>query len=442
MLQLRIPFTHRRSTLDHLPYRERMLQLLRGDLDFHGQKSIYAAHGWHAFPAKFPPQLPRSFITELTGPGDIVLDPMMGSGTTLVETVLLGRTGVGTDIDPLALQMVTTKLNSMRRAQGNTVGLRVVENAGKALEQKSHELEQSLKQRFDHPTHRFVDYWFAPVTQLELMALIREIELVKDPIAREFLSLAFSSIIITKSGGVSLARDLAHTRPHRVPSKEPSSAIDEFRKRMERNQESLIPVDRASFVIGAGDVQHLPFASESVDLIITSPPYASHAIDYMRAHKFSLVWLGHSITELGVLRRKYIGGDAVGNMQPLPLPAYPAKVLANLEALDKNKARALHRYYSEMMTALSEMYRVLKSGRAAIVVVGTSLMRGLDTETQICMGEIGKEIGFDLVHIGIRQLDRNKRMMPARWNTNKESQIEARMHKEYIIGFQKPEVLK
>ena len=69
-------------------------------------------------------------------------------------------------------------------------------------------------------------------------------------------------------------------------------------------------------------------------------------------------------------------------------------------------------------------------------------MRGLDIETQICLGEIGKEIGFDLVHIGIRRLDRNKRMMPARWHTNKESQIEARMHDEYIIGFQKPEVLK
>jgi DNA modification methylase len=442
MLQLRIPFAHPRPLLNGLPYRERMLHFLRGNLDFHGQKSVYAAHGWHAFPAKFPPQLPRSFIMELTDPGDIVLDPMMGSGTTLVEAVLMGRTGVGTDIDPLAIQMVMTKLGSMKLSQALNEGLRVAENARKALQEETHELAKTLEYYFDSPTKRFVDYWFAFNTQLELIALIHEIQEIRDSAVRRFLNLAFSSIIITKSGGVSLAKDLAHTRPHRVESKTPNSAIEEFKKRVERNRESLIPVDNAGFMVAAGNAQALPFADESIDLIVTSPPYASHAIDYMRAHKFSLVWFGHSITELGILRRKYIGGDALCNMQPLPLPSNTAQVVALLESMDKSKARVLHRYYSEMSVALSEMYRVLKPGRAAIVVVGTSVMRGLDTETQICLGEIGKKIGFNLVHIGVRRLDRDKRMMPARWNTNQQSQIEARMHDEYVIGFQKPEVGK
>lgn len=439
MLQLRLPFAHPRPALGDLAYRERMLHLLRGNLDFHGQKSLYSTHGWHSFPAKFPPQLPRSFITELTTPGDIVLDPMMGSGTTLVEAVLLGRIGVGADIDPLALQMVTTKLSSTKLLEAHTMGLRVVKNARKALEGNKSELEHLLKQRFDIPTQRFADYWFAPKTQLELVALICEIERLENPLVRRFLCLAFSSIIITKSGGVSLAEDLAHTRPHRVAGKSLNSAIEEFKKRVERNQDDLIPVDKAGFLVSASDVQYLPFASESVDLIVTSPPYASHAIDYMRAHKFSLIWLGHGITELALLRRKYIGGDAVSEVRPLPLPPYASKLLSGLDSLDRHKARALHRYYCEMKLALVEMHRVLKGGRAAIVVVGTSQMRGLDTETHTCLGEIGKEIGFELVHIGVRRLDRDKRMMPARWNTNTKSQIEARMHEEYVIGFRKPE---
>jgi len=66
-------------------------------------------------------------------------------------------------------------------------------------------------------------------------------------------------------------------------------------------------------------------------------------------------------------------------------------------------------------------------------------MRGLDTETHTCLGEIGETVGFELVHIGTRRLDRDKRMMPARWNTDGKSQIEARMHEEYVIGLCKPE---
>ena len=49
-----------------------------------------------------PPQLPKLFIQELSIPGEFVLDPMAGSGTTLVEAVLSDRCGIGIDLDPLA----------------------------------------------------------------------------------------------------------------------------------------------------------------------------------------------------------------------------------------------------------------------------------------------------------------------------------------------------
>jgi hypothetical protein len=84
------------------------------------------------------------------------------------------------------------------------------------------------------------------------------------------------------------------------------------------------------------------------------------------------------------------------------------------------------------------MYRVLGPQSAAIVVVGSSIMRGQDTETHNCLAEIGKSVGFDIPKIGIRNLDRNRRMLPAGSNVNLESQIQQRMHEEYVIGFYKP----
>lgn len=65
--------------------------LLDEDLDFHDQASGYASHNFHSFPAKFPPQLPHKFIEGLTKPGDLVLDPMVGSGTTILEAVVARR---------------------------------------------------------------------------------------------------------------------------------------------------------------------------------------------------------------------------------------------------------------------------------------------------------------------------------------------------------------
>ncbi len=87
--------------------------LLQADLGFHGSDGKYATHGWHPFPAKFPPQLPQHFIKSLSSDGETVLDPMLGSGTTLVEAQRLGRQAVGCDIDPLAQLMATAKLTPL-----------------------------------------------------------------------------------------------------------------------------------------------------------------------------------------------------------------------------------------------------------------------------------------------------------------------------------------
>ena len=441
--QLAFPMTQQPKEA-HLAssYREQLHALLSGDLDFHGKDSGYASHNFHAFPAKFPPQLPRAFIEELTAPGDIVLDPMVGSGTTIVEAFLSGRRGIGFDIDPMALRLCRAKVTPLPPEQAAAAGHQVLLRAQESLQREKDELRQQMDQRFGAPEHRFLDYWFLPDTQLELLALLQEIERLEGLRIREFLELAFSAIIITKSGGVTLARDLAHTRPHKVKDKIPRSPIDEFRKRLNKNLESLAVLGKegkGAAEVHQGDAQSLPLEDQSVDLIVTSPPYAANAIDYMRAHKFSLVWFGHSLESLTMLRREYIGHDAALGVNPLELPVCASQVVASIALVDSQKASSLRRYYSEMTRCLAEMARVLKPGKVAIVVVGSSTMRGIDTRTDICLGEIGKGVGFELVGIASRKLDRNRRMLPVRHQSSgTRSQIEQRMHEEYVLGFLKP----
>ncbi len=460
-------------------YLEQLVNLLTQDLDFHGQDSSYASHNFHAFPAKFPPQLPRRFIQVLTSPGDAVLDPMMGSGTTCLESFLLGRRGIGFDIDPLALLLARVKVTPLAVHQVALVSHQVVERAKRAVAERRDELQGELAIRWDVKTRDFVDYWFAPQTQIELLALLEEIEQITEQKIRDFFQLAVSATIITKSGGVSLAFDLAHTRPHRAKlifdqdgqvimssgqvdqasrrakflTKKLRSTFDDFERRVEQNLQGLPQIDRLQpplaglsepepeYVlphIAPGDAQNLSLDDDSIDLIVTSPPYASNAIDYMRAHKFSLVWLGYPVDDLGAKRGDYIGGESTSQFDFENLPNHTTAVVAEIAMRDKKKGCVLHRYYSEMTRVLGEMFRVLKPGKAAIVVVGNSVMRGIDTETDACLAEIGRTIGFQVPKIGIRNLDRNRRMMPAGINPNLDSQIQQRMHQEYVIGFFKP----
>lgn len=64
-----------------------------------------------SYRACFKAELPRFFISRLTQPGDIVYDPFMGRGTTLLEAALLGRIPYGCDINPLSVYLVEPRLN-------------------------------------------------------------------------------------------------------------------------------------------------------------------------------------------------------------------------------------------------------------------------------------------------------------------------------------------
>ena len=421
-----------------LTKRERLSTLLEGELNFHGQNSGYASHDLHAFAAKFPPQLPRAFIRGLTEPDDVVLDPMMGSGTTVVEAFLEGRRGIGLDIDPLALRLARVKTipadtDSLRQA-----GYKVISRANTLLSKKER-LDRELCKRFDAPTKEFIDYWFLPTTQRELMALVLAVQDVPDAEMRRFLELTFSSIIVTKSGGVSRARDLAHSRPHLDATKVPKAALDQFSLRLRKNLASIaqLKMNGTSAAPVAGDARLMPFADGVIDLIVTSPPYAN-AIDYMRAHKFSLVWLGENIKELSELRAGYIGSERVGHAPDATLPDKSEATTRKLAGRDGSKAAILRKYFVEMKYVLTEMYRVLREDSPAIVVVGPSVMRGIDTQTHYCLADIAAEVGFEVVGVAQRILDRNKRMMPARFGRKSDSMIEQRMHEEYVIGLLKP----
>jgi len=187
MTQLRLDMVARR--VPESSPRARLAALLHENLDFHDESSNYASHNFHSFPAKFPPQLPRKFILGMTQPGDIVLDPMVGSGTTLVEALMTGRRAIGLDIDPLALLLTSVKTAAIDAELAVREGMCVLDAARDALCTRPGDIESALKSKWAPASRRFIDYWFARETQMELAAMVLQIEALPPSAIRSFLEL-------------------------------------------------------------------------------------------------------------------------------------------------------------------------------------------------------------------------------------------------------------
>ena len=430
-----------------------LADLLAGDLSFQGtDRSAHPLYALHPFAARFPHGLPGYFIDGLTGRGDTVLDPMCGSGITLLEGWAAGRNVIGVDLDPLARRQARARTAALCASEVCQAGAAALGRSEELAEESSAHRDplQVVRDDMDAATREFLDYWFFTDTQRELACLILAIREEPDDELRNLLEVIFSSTIVTKSGGVSRARDLAHTRPHRVSDKVPRRPIPLFRSLVERAAEAYATVDPARVGdrnVVAGDARSLPLDDDSVDLIVTSPPYAN-ALDYMRAHKFSLAWLGEPIPSLTQLRREYIGSESGGGRStatsPGRLPTAVQGVVERVGDADAGKSRVLERYFTDMAASISEMHRVLRPGSAAVIVVGASTMRGILVPTHDCLGELASASGFEVVGVSPRNLDRDRRMMPARnfgrtgSSAGENTGIERRMHTEYVIGAVKP----
>lgn len=416
---------------------ETLVRLMASDLTFEHSRSRQAHHSLHAFAAKFPPQLPRLFIQELTLPGETVLDPMAGSGTTLVEAVLANRYAVGVDIDPLAILISKVKTTPVDLVECVRAGNWVIEKADASSQTVD---DDQLSSVYSPQAIEFFRYWFEPAIVDELFALVQVIRQVNQSDVQDFLKVIFSSCIITKSGGVTRARDLAHSRPHRDLKKPCSkSAIATFRERLKAGVdflESLSWCETDARILCA-DARCLPVASNSVHLVVTSPPYAANAIDYMRAHKFSLIWLGFEPSNLTRLRREYIGAEIRASDELFPSET-ACRVLFELRKHDVKKSAVVAHYFNDVQMALKEMLRVLMPGRAAVLVVGSSNIRGVEIHAPTVVAELAQAAGFDLVGLAKREIPRNARMMPVSHHSERTG-IEARMHEEGVIGLLKPQ---
>lgn len=366
-----------------------------------------------------------------------VLDPMAGSGTTVVVSRLLGHRAMGFDTDPLALLIAEAWSTDVDRAAVVRLAPRILARAVA----KAHEIpfRDAYPLGADEETRSFVRYWFDRINRRQLTALADEISHVKDRNQRTFFWCAFSRLIITKSMGASLAMDVSHSRPHKAYDSAPLRPFNKFLQSVEavlRGTPFSDTDKHPRAVVCKGDARRLPIRSGTVDYVITSPPYLN-AIDYLRGHKFSLVWMGHGVSEIRCLRRTNVGAELSADADDQRFVAEAIQEMGSVERLEGRFKGILARYVVDMDKVIAEIARVLKKEGEAVLVVGDSTIRDTFVQNSRCLKFLGERNGLSLQSMRRRSLPDNRRYLPPPGRKVSGKQLRARMRKEVVLVFSK-----
>jgi len=96
------------------------------------------SHTLYKYPGRFSPRFARQVIVQMTRPGDVVLDPFVGGGTSLVEAMAAGRDGIGLDVNELAVFVTKVKTRLFTDAELRRVSNRMDALSSETLNAHSH----------------------------------------------------------------------------------------------------------------------------------------------------------------------------------------------------------------------------------------------------------------------------------------------------------------
>ncbi|NQT52456.1 site-specific DNA-methyltransferase [bacterium] len=367
--------------------------------DLTQQQTGYITHGYHRYPAKFIPQVAARLIAEHSQPGDTVLDPFMGSGTTLVEALVAGRKARGVDINPAAIiasRAKTTPIDPER--------LRVV------LEAFTERLAGLASGSATHTplipgNQERLDFWFPRDQQQRLGLILALIEDVADAAVRGFLRCAFSHAL--KNASVWLMKSSKPTRDkakmaNGVP--DPGVPLRRHLRKMERANAKFWELLPESFRrkpaadVQRGDARKLPWRANTVHLVVTSPPYVT-SYEYADLHQLTNQWLGE-LADIAATKDQFIGSAAARNRGAAEANSPLARqTVAALRSRSTAKAEEVRQYFLDMEDVFRECHRVLRPGGVLCNVIGNTALGGVDVLNAEVHAETKAKLGFEIVDV-------------------------------------------
>lgn len=367
---------------EKMDLRARLKHLDEVDWDFASSRSQSAFSSLHWHPCRYPSQIPSVLIGALSDPGERVLDPFLGSGTTAVEAQRLDRLCTGVELNPVAVLM----------ARAKTLG-HDARYVRKSVERTIIGYRQSAA-RDDVPSSVQGNKWYTARTLTSLRRIRGYLSTLKGD-GKLLAEAAFSAILLptcreTRHWGYVCDNTAPKTNNERDVFELFEAALNDFVKAYEerdyfRNSSSRKPGALKDVEIIQGDsaVAIDPKKISPVQLIVTSPPYFGVA-DYIKAQRLSLEWME---TDIEPLRQREIGARS-----------------------KRHRLVAAEQYLSDCKQVFARCRDVLEDGRACAVVFGESTDRAPMREN---FEKVLKSCNFKLHYKRSRRISSGRRLAPS-----------------------------
>lgn len=335
-------------------------------------------HEIHRYSGKYIPQIARRAIELISYPGELILDPYVGSGTTLLEANLSRRRSLGIDLNPLAVLISSVKVRPIedKKLEDLVRYFKKVNDQLSAarkeqvnlLEDSFSEIEKIIQKdpRINDPWY---NKWFSKPVLKDLVVLSTLIDSYPDKECADLARVAFSNILRKCSNAhsgypnVMLDKNKTNnTEPAFLLMKclsENAEKIKDLNKKYNRDIDTkVIP----------GNATSLPVKDDTIDAIVTHPPYIG-SVPYAEYGSLSLTWLGYN----------------------------PKKLDEELTGGKRQSRNVVERFLIEYKKMLTEAYRVLKKGRYMFILIGDPTVRGQAIDLSQITKDLSSKVGFNFV---------------------------------------------
>lgn len=404
--------------------------------DFRKANTKEFTHCFHPYPAMMIPQVARRILDNYAGKSKILFDPYCGTGTSLVEANLKGINAIGTDINPLARLIATSKTTKID-IQVLDLFLHDFINYFFSINFQIERIKSVVI-----PNVKNIDFWFSKNVQQKLGVLRAYIDNINDVSIRNFFKVAFSETVrecsYVKQGEFKLVRS------KNFHDKQDLDVFGVMIVKLSRNKQGLLQFEKScvngsqASVHDFNTVEKIPtniIKQNSIDIVVTSPPYGDSrtTVAYGQYSRLANEWLGYK--EANQVDNILMGGQKASSNYIFKSDILN-DVVSTIRKQDSDRVRDVVAFYQDYEKSINHVSTTIKKGGLACYVVGNRTVKGVNIPTDEITAQLFRENNFTHIETIVRNIP-NKRMPSKNSPSNVVGVTASTMKNEFIVICQK-----
>jgi DNA methylase len=378
------------------------------------ENKLAPVHRWTpwiaGFSAQFVEDVFREYIPKTSSRSPVVLDPFAGVGTTLVQAMLHNYSTIGFEINPYAALVTQTKLKAV------SIDLAQLDAVIRSVERLKSDPNGTAPAKYRPHGFRSRIPFFSNQIEPQVLRLLKKIDSIPDDDIADITRIAFGSVMVRFSNYTyepSLGSRPGAGKPLIENADVPAIVVSKLREIRDDitwlKRQGIVDERHSRHSVYCADFLNFNtlISDSSVDLLVTSPPYMNN-YHYVRNTRPQLYWLSMlpdgSTKDLEFANfGKY--WQTVRGSEPIGLDFNHAELQQTIKDLRKTRltsgayggpgwANYVASYFNDCHRFVEIIKRVMRRGGRAVIVIGNSIIQGIQIPTDEVLGDLANKCGL------------------------------------------------